>query len=68
MLTIIFGITTLVCGIGWLGTRFELFVILWCWQERQLSPPTDEELERAKKEVAKHMAQDLVGVRSRNGS
>lgn len=68
MLTVFFGLTTLVCGVGWLVARLSLFILLWCWQERQLSPPTNEELNRAKKEVAKHIVQDLVGFKSRNGS
>lgn len=52
MLTIFLGITTLVCGVGWWVARREVVMLIWCWKERKLPPPTDEVLDRAYKEAA----------------
>ncbi len=44
MLTIIFGITTLVCGIGWLAAKISIRSLLIFMYERYNSLPTDEEI------------------------
>ena len=60
MLTALLGVTTLVCGVEWYFSRTGMLMLLWCWQERKLSPPTDEELERAAKAVARKRVQTLL--------
>lgn len=53
MLTVFFGITTLVCGIGWFITWHGFQMMLVCWKERNIDPPSDAELEKAKQILLK---------------
>lgn len=44
MLTVILGITTVICAVGWFFSRVTIKTLLYCWKDRGYPLPTDAEI------------------------
>lgn len=63
MLTVLLGIATAVCAIGWLKNRLALLNILYYIMWKELPSPNEEQM----RYCAKKVAQNLLGIKDRTG-
>lgn len=60
MLTLLFVITTIICALGWLVTKMSTLILSWYLTEKNVPPPTEEDLRKGADYVVKHILKDLL--------
>ncbi len=58
-LVVIFAMTTVICGIGWICRKISV-LMLWVYMlKKGYKPPNDKEIEACKKYVVDHIVEDF---------
>lgn len=60
ILTLIFFAGMVICAIGWLRNRVSVLTLAWYLNERNVPPPTEEDLSKGARWVAAHLIEDIT--------
>lgn len=60
MWTVLFAVTTIACGIGWLKRYISCSAIVYYLQKNEYKLPNDEEMKECTHFVIEHMIKDLT--------
>lgn len=59
MLSVILGIATVVCAVGWLGNRLSTLMLLWYLDKKGVPYPSKREVDEGTRWVVSHAIKDL---------
>lgn len=59
IMTLVFGVTTVVCAIGWLSRYVACAAMIYYITKKQYKLPDDEDLKECTAFVVKHMLRDI---------
>lgn len=58
--TLLLFIVTIVCTIGWMSNKISALSLAWYLAEKNVPPPTKEDIHRCTHLVIAHMIQDVT--------
>ena len=59
IMTLVFGVTAVVCAIGWVSRYVACAALVYYMQKKQYTLPSDKDIEECTAFVVKHMVRDF---------